>query len=157
MGLGVIFPLFLILNLGPGDVSSRESGCNYWLILPGLLLYGGGLAIVLTVNDPVSLSDVPEAAQGQAAGVSATAGQFGGALGIAVLYLIFHTTYVAQLHAIINNGPLADLTNDEYVRLRVDIIAAESTGLKPKLFDPFLSPYLHAAFQARPGATRRCE
>ena len=74
-----------------------------------------------------------------------------------MLYLIFHTTYVAQLHAIINNGPLADLTNDEYVRLRVDIIAAESTGLKPKLFDPFLSPYLHAAFQARPGATRRCE
>jgi len=58
-----------------------------------------------------------------------------------------------KLHAIINNGPLADLTNDEYVRLRVDIIAAESTGLKPKLFDPFLSPYLHAAFQARPGAT----
>jgi len=79
MGLGVIFPLLLILNLGPGDVSSRESGCNYWLILPGLLLYGGGLAIVLTVNDPVSLSDVPEAARGQAAGVSATAGQFGGA------------------------------------------------------------------------------
>ena len=43
MGLGVIFPLWLILNLGPGDVSSRESGCNYWLILPGLLLYGGAL------------------------------------------------------------------------------------------------------------------
>jgi hypothetical protein len=58
---------------------------NYWLILPGLVLYSGGLAIVLTVNDPVSLSDVPEAAQGQAAGVSATAEQFGGALGIAVL------------------------------------------------------------------------
>jgi Major Facilitator Superfamily len=96
-------------------------------------------------NDPVSLSDVPDPAQGQAAGVSATAEQFGGALGIAVLYLIFHATYVAQLHAIIDRGPLADLDAAEYARLRNDIIAAESTGLKPKLFDPLLSPYLRAA------------
>ena len=64
------------------------------------MAYGGGLAVVLTVNDPVSLSDVPEAQHGQAAGVSATAERFGGALGIALLYLVFHTTYVAQLHAI---------------------------------------------------------
>ena len=78
---------------------------NYWFVLPGLLAYGAGLAVVLTVNDPVSLSDVPDADHGQAAGVSATAEQFGGSLGIAVLYLIFHTTYVAQLHAIIDRGP----------------------------------------------------
>jgi EmrB/QacA subfamily drug resistance transporter len=195
MGLGVILPLLLILNLGmppgvaglallpaslplifiaplvgrwydragtrppmlTGYVLLAASGLllafggfthNYWLVMPGLLLYGGGLAIVLTVNDPVSLSDVPEAAHGQAAGVAATAEQFGGALGIAVLYLIFHSTYVAQLHAIINRGPLADLTPDEYAQLRTDIIAAESTGLKPKLFDPLLSPYLNAAFAA---------
>jgi EmrB/QacA subfamily drug resistance transporter len=195
MGLGVIFPLLLILNLGmppgvaglallpaslplifiaplvgrwydragtrppmlTGYLLLAASGVllarggfthNYWLILPGLVLYGAGLAIVLTVNDPVSLSDVPEASHGQAAGVSATAEQFGGALGIAVLYLIFHTTYVAQLHSIIDRGPLADLTADQYARLRADIIAAESTGLKPKLFDPLLSPYLDAAFSA---------
>jgi hypothetical protein len=83
---------------------------NYWLVMPGLLLYGGGLAVVLTVNDPVSISDVPVTAQGQAAGVAATAEQFGGAVGITVLYLVFHTTYVAQLHRIIDRGPLADLT-----------------------------------------------
>jgi hypothetical protein len=76
----------------------------------------GGLAVVLTVNDPVSVSDVPPAAQGQAAGVSATAEQFGGALGMAVLYLIFHTTYFAKLHSIINRGPLADLDVAEYER-----------------------------------------
>lgn len=117
-------------------------------MLPGLLAYGAGLAVVLTVNDPVSISDVPAPAQGQAAGVSATAEQFGGALGIAVLYLIFHTTYVAQLHAIIDRGPLPDLTDAEYGRLRTEIVAAESTGLKPHLFDPLLSPYLLAARSA---------
>src|SRR6185312_8347426 len=63
-GTGRHFPLIADPQPRSGDVSSRESGCNYWLILPGLLLYGGGLAIVLTVNDPVSLSDVPEAARG---------------------------------------------------------------------------------------------
>jgi hypothetical protein len=112
---------------------------NYWFVLPGLVAYGAGLAIVLTVNDPVSLSDVPDADHGQAAGVSATAEQFGGALGIAVLYLIFHTTYVAQLHAIIDRGPLADLDAAQYARLRDDLVAAESTGLKPRLFDPLLA------------------
>ena len=152
MGLGVILPLLLILNLGmsPGVAGlglllaslpliaiaplvgrwydragarpPTTSGYallaiggvllaiggfqfNYWFVLPGLLAYGAGLAVVLTVNDPVSLSDVPDADHGQAAGVSATAEQFGGSLGIAVLYLIFHTTYVAQLHAIIDRGP----------------------------------------------------
>jgi MFS family permease len=195
MGLGVILPLLLILNLGmspglaglallpasvplifiaplvgrwydkagtrppmlTGYLLLAVSGLllamggftgNYWLVLPGLLLYGGGLAVVLTVNDPVSLSDVPDAAQGQAAGVSATAEQFGGAFGIAAFYLAFHTTFVAQLHAIIDRGPLADLEPAQYARLRADIIAAESTRLKPKLFDPLLSPYLDAAFTA---------
>jgi len=118
---------------------------NYWFVLPGLLAYGAGLAVVLTVNDPVSLSDVPDADHGQAAGVSATAEQFGGSLGIAVLYLIFHTTYVAQLTRLLTAGPLADLDAAQYARLRDDLVAAESTGLKPKLFDPLLSPYLDAA------------
>jgi hypothetical protein len=35
---------------------------------------------------------------------------------MAVLYLIFHTTYVAKLHSIINRGPLADLDVAEYER-----------------------------------------
>jgi hypothetical protein len=53
--------------------------------------------------------------------------------------------HVVQLQAIIDHGPLADLNAAQYERLRADILAAESTGLKPKLFDPLLSPYLEAA------------
>ena len=121
---------------------------GYLLLLPGLLLYGAGLAIVLTVNDPVSLSDVPDRSQGQAAGVSATAEQFGGALGIAVLYLVFHSTYVARLYEIVNRGPLPSLDAGERERLRADLIAAESTGLDVQHFDPVLKPYLFAAREA---------
>lgn len=72
----------LALALGIGQNS-------YLWLLPGLLLYGIGLSIVLTVNDPVTLDSIPEADHGQAAGVAATAEQGGGALGIAILYAIF--------------------------------------------------------------------
>ncbi len=195
MGLGILFPLLLILNLGfsPGlaglalipatlpmiivaplagrwydrtggrpplvvgfavlalsgvllaiGVHSRD----YWLLFPGFLVYGIGLALVLTVNDPVSLDTVPERDHGQASGVSATAEQFGGALGIALLYLAYHTAYLVNLDRIIDSSPLADLTPSQAARLRDDIIAAESSGLDPNHFDPTLAKYLVSTLDA---------
>jgi MFS family permease len=136
MGLGLLFPLLLILNLGmaPGlaglalipttipmvlvaplagrwydRIGGRVPlaigfatlavsgvvlgvgvhGNNYWILLPGFAIYGIGLALILTVNDPVSLDTLPERSHGQASGVSATAEQFGGAVGISVLFWCF--------------------------------------------------------------------
>ena len=83
---------------------------SYLWLLPGLLIYGVGLSIVLTVNDPVTLDSIPEADHGQAAGVAATAEQGGGALGIAILYAIFHYVYVQDLKARVNSSSFADLT-----------------------------------------------
>jgi MFS family permease len=195
MGLGVIFPLLLILNLEmspalaglalapatlpmivlaplAGRWYDRVGGRpplmvgfgvlaaagpvlawgalthSYPAILPGLLLYGVGLALVLTVNDPVSLDSIPAADEGQASGVAATAEQGGGAIGIALLYAVFHATYVGQLHQRINQGPLADLTDSQYAALRNDIEAAEQTGLHPAQFDPALAAYLIPAREA---------
>ena len=195
MGLGVIFPLMLILNLGmspalaglalapatlpmivlaplAGRWYDRVGGRpplmvgfgvlaaagpvlawgalteSYPAILPGLLLYGVGLALVLTVNDPVSLDSIPAADKGQASGVAATAEQGGGAIGIALLYAVFHATYVGQLHQRVNQGPLADLTNPQYAALRDDLEAAEQTGLHPSQFDPAFEAYLIPAREA---------
>ena len=195
MGLGVIFPLLLILNLemDPGvaglalipttlpmivvaplagrwyDKAGGRAPLltgfgvltlaalllavgvhanNYWVLLPGLLTYGVGLALVLTLNDPVSLDTVPEESHGQASGVSATAEQFGGAVGIAVLYLVLHTTYVSRLKANIDASPLTDLTDAQYAALRDDIVAAEQTGLRPQSFDPSFVEYLQSALNA---------
>jgi MFS family permease len=192
MGLGVIFPLLLILNLGmdpalaglalipttvPMIVISPlagrwydrsggrpplvtgyavllisglvlawgADGADYLRILPGLLLYGIGLALVLTVNDPVSLDSIPDEQQGQASGVSATAEQGFGALGIAVLYALFHGAYVSRLHELVDAGPLQDLTDRQAEALRAGILAAESTGLRPEHFDPSLVAYLFPA------------
>ena len=195
MGLGIIFPLFLILNLGmsPGlaglalipatlpmivvaplagrwydRVGGRTplvtgfsvlavSGLllavgvldsNYWFLLPGLVVYGIGLALILTVNDPVSLDTVPPSEHGQASGVSATAEQFGGALGIAALYTVFHATYVNRLHANIESSPIADASDAQLEQLRAHILAAEQTGLHPGSFDPELSQFLIPALNA---------
>lgn len=195
MGLGIIFPLLLILNLGlnptlaglallpttlpmvivaplvgrwydkvggriplvvgfailalAGVALTLAAGSHAFPpLIPGLLLYGIGLAIVLTVNDPVSLDSVPVEHHGQVSGVSATAEQFGGALGIAAFYLVFHSTYVSRLHTLVDASPLADLTNDQYAALRDDLEAAEQTGLNPTTFDAALRDYLELAFDA---------
>jgi MFS family permease len=104
---------------------------DYVHLLPGLLLYGLGLSLVLTVNDPVSLDSIGEPDQGQASGVSATAEQFGGALGIAVLYSIFHASYLDRLTERVNASRLPDLTTTSGTALRDTLQSAEASGLKP--------------------------
>jgi EmrB/QacA subfamily drug resistance transporter len=195
IGLGVIFPLLLVLNLGmspalaglallpttvpmvvvaplAGRWYDRSGGrpplvTGYALLavsgvllalaaddgaylglLPGLAVYGIGLALVLTVNDPVSIDTIAERDQGQASGVSATAEQFGGALGIAILYSIFHTTYLDRLFEIVGRSPAPDLTERSGDRLRAALDAAEATGLHPDAFDPQLRTYLEMAGEA---------
>jgi EmrB/QacA subfamily drug resistance transporter len=57
-------------------------------LIPGLMLQGLGLGVVLTVNDPTGLGAVPPESQGEAAGTINTTEQLGGALGIAALTAI---------------------------------------------------------------------
>jgi EmrB/QacA subfamily drug resistance transporter len=76
--------------------ASKESAA--WLI-PGLVLQGIGLGIVLTVNDPTGLNSVPEEDQGRAAGMINTSEQLGGAIGIAILAAIEVSYYKHELFA----------------------------------------------------------
>lgn len=194
MGLGVILPLILILNLGmdpalaglalipttlpmialapiagrwydkaggrppliAGFACIAASGValavgvgsdHYIALLPGLLLYGVGLAITLTVNDPVSLDSIPDSDDGQASGVSATAEQGGGAIGIALLYALFHSVYVSNLLENVERAG-QDLAGDTAARFRDSIQAAEQTGLNFSTFDPDLQQYLVPALHA---------
>jgi EmrB/QacA subfamily drug resistance transporter len=111
-------------------------------VFPGLLLYGIGLALILTVNDPVSLDMVPASDHGQVSGVSTTAEHFGGAIGIAVLYLVFHATYVHRLHSDVSSSALADMTRQQSEQFKNAVTAAVGSGLQPNSFDSSLTPYL---------------
>jgi hypothetical protein len=194
MGLGLLFPLLLILNLGlspaiaglalipttvpmillatpAGRWYDRAGGRpplvagfgvlavagvamffgarggSYWTLLPGLLLFGTGLALILTVNDPVSLDSLEDAQDGEASGVSATAEQAGGAIGIAGLYALFHADYVHRLNAIVV-GSGKTMTAQQGAQLKDALGAAEQTGLQPQHFNQSLVGFLRPAYDA---------
>jgi EmrB/QacA subfamily drug resistance transporter len=76
---------FLVLAASGVVLAVSVSSESAVALIPGLLLQGLGLGIVLTVNDPTGLTAVPEKDAGEGAGMINTSEQMGGALGIAGL------------------------------------------------------------------------
>jgi MFS transporter len=76
---------FLVHAASGAALALGTSTLSVWGLLPGLVLQGIGLGVVLTVNDPVGMNAVDEDDQGVAAGVINTTEQMGGAIGIAAL------------------------------------------------------------------------
>jgi len=76
---------FLVLATSGVVLALSVSEQSAVALIPGLLLQGLGLGIVLTVNDPTGLTAVPPEDSGEAAGMINTSEQFGGAIGIAAL------------------------------------------------------------------------
>ncbi len=136
---------FALLSLSGVLLAIATNDDSYLHLLPGLLVYGVGLSLVLTVNDPVTLDTIPEREHGQASGVSATAEQFGGALGIAVFYSIFHTQYVNQLHERIARSRLPELDATTGAALKHSIQAAQATGLRIDHLEPAAVGYIYVA------------
>ena len=136
------------VGLGLGVHALATSARDYLVLLPGLVLFGTGLALVLTASDPVSLDSVDDHLAGQVSGVSATAEQAGGAIGIAALYAIFHGTYVHRLQHLTHEGSSNGLTPTQGKQLSEALQAAEQTGLQPHHFDQSLLRYLGPAFNA---------
>jgi EmrB/QacA subfamily drug resistance transporter len=114
----------------------------YLPVFPGLLLYGIALALILTVNDPVSLDMVPARDHGQVSGVSTTAEHFGGAVGIAALYVVFHATYVHRMQSDVSSIALPNMTRQQVQQFRDAVAHAIGTGVRPSTFNSSLSPYL---------------
>ena len=76
---------FLVLAASGVVLAVSVSQESAVALIPGLLLQGLGLGIVLTVNDPTGLTAVPPEDGGEAAGMINTSEQLGGAIGIAAL------------------------------------------------------------------------
>ncbi len=89
---------FLVLAASGVALALGVTEQSYPILIPGLLLQGLGLGIVLTVNDPTGLTAVPAKDQGQAAGMINTAEQMGGAFGIAVLSAVLLEDYWHRLY-----------------------------------------------------------
>jgi EmrB/QacA subfamily drug resistance transporter len=98
-------------------------------LIPGLLLQGLGLGIVLTVNDPTGLGAVPPEESGEAAGMINTSEQLGGAIGIAALTAVELGVNYSRLHDKLAAQGIHP-TPEQTDRARELVIQAEQSGIK---------------------------
>jgi EmrB/QacA subfamily drug resistance transporter len=97
-------------------------------LIPGFLLQGIGLGIVLTVNDPTALGSVPAQDQGQASGINDTGEQLGGAMGIALFTVILLYLYFGRLYASLAERGIK-VTPGEIEQGREFVLRAEQKGV----------------------------
>jgi EmrB/QacA subfamily drug resistance transporter len=121
---------FVVLALSGVALAVGAGDQTAWALVPGLVLQGLGLGIVLTVNDPTGLTAVPDSDSGQAAGMINTAEQFGGALGIAGLTAIELGYYYHELGQKLAERGLGSPTKKQYDEVRDFILDAEQKGLE---------------------------
>lgn len=121
---------FIVLALSGAALAIGAGEETAWALVPGLALQGLGLGIVLTVNDPVGLTAVPDKDSGQAAGMINTAEQFGGALGIASLTAIELGYYYHELGERLAAQGFGNPTKKQYDEVRDFILDAEQKGLE---------------------------
>jgi EmrB/QacA subfamily drug resistance transporter len=89
MGLGMLLVTGSLLVFSTLDV-----GSSFWHILPGLLIGGFGMALVMTPTTAAAMGSVPVAKAGVGSAVINSMRQVGGSLGIAVMGAVVAT----QIH-----------------------------------------------------------
>ncbi len=119
---------FLVLAASGVVLAVSVSSESAVALIPGLLLQGIGLGIVLTVNDPTGLTAVPDKDSGEAAGMINTSEQLGGALGIAILEAIELGVNFAKLNDRFNEHGIHPNPHQEEVGRNL-ILEAEQKGL----------------------------
>jgi EmrB/QacA subfamily drug resistance transporter len=90
LGLALVAAGLLVL-------SRLDGGSSYWLLLTGLVLLGAGMGLAMTPATAAITDALPVAKQGVGSAVNDLARELGGALGIAVLGSVLHSTYRSHL------------------------------------------------------------
>jgi EmrB/QacA subfamily drug resistance transporter len=84
---GVLMALGMLgVLLGASHVGQ---GSDPWPVVPGLVVAGAGLSLMIIPLVNVVLAEVPQGAAGGAGGIFSTAQQLGGALGVALVGAVF--------------------------------------------------------------------
>jgi EmrB/QacA subfamily drug resistance transporter len=128
-GRAPLIAAYLILALSGVALFFGAEKETYGALVPGLLLYGTGLGIVLTVNDPTGLNSVPPGDQGEAAGMINTSEQLGGALGIVALSAVTFTYYREKASDLLASHGIT-LSDQQVEDFREFVAGAQQTGLR---------------------------
>ena len=142
---------FLVLAASSFSLAAAFSAQSLWPLIPGLVLQGIGLGIVLTVNDPIGLGSVPAEDQGQASGIIDTSEQLGGGVGIAVFTVVLLHIYFGKLFDLLAQRGIT-VTQSEMQQGREFVLRAEQEGLRqvtppPRIravLDQFEEAHVHA-------------
>jgi Major Facilitator Superfamily len=121
---------FLVLAASSFVLAVSFAEHDVTALIPGFVLQGIGLGIILTVNDPTGLSAVPPRAQGQAAGVIDTSEQLGGAIGIAAFTVVLLHDYFDRLYEAAARAGIP-VTPEGLQRGREFVLRAEQEGFPP--------------------------
>ncbi len=124
-----LFGGFLVLAASGVVLALSVSQESAVALIPGLLLQGLGLGIVLTVNDPTGLTAVPPEDGGEAAGMINTSEQMGGALGIAALTAVELGVNFSQIKEKLAARGIHP-TTQQVDTVRDFILQAEQSGFK---------------------------
>jgi EmrB/QacA subfamily drug resistance transporter len=120
---------FLVLAASGVALAVAVSQETAVALIPGLLLQGLGLGIVLTVNDPTGLTAVPPEDSGEAAGMINTSEQLGGAIGIAALTAVELGINFAKIEDRLAERGIHP-TPEQNEHARELIVQGEQSGLK---------------------------
>jgi EmrB/QacA subfamily drug resistance transporter len=120
---------FLVLAASSFALAAAFPAESLLPLVPGFLLQGIGLGIVLTANDPTGLGSVPEEDQGQASGVIDTSEQLGGAVGIAVFTVVLLHIYFGRIFDLLAQRGIVP-TQGEMQQGREFVLRAEQEGLR---------------------------
>ena len=103
--------LLLALGAVGVELGARHvgAGTNPWPVVPGLVVAGAGLSLLIIPLVNVVLAAVPREAAGGASGLFSTAQQLGGAVGVAVVGTVFFSQLDAHsfTHAFERGVPVA--------------------------------------------------
>jgi hypothetical protein len=137
----------VVLALSGLALGLGATGGTAVALIPGLLLQGVGLGVVLTVNDPVGMNAVAEGDSGQAAGIINTAEQLGGAVGIAGLGALQLSYYFHVLYARLASRGIRP-TPAQFNTVRDFIAKAEQRGLHNVPQNPTVRSVFHVLVQS---------
>jgi EmrB/QacA subfamily drug resistance transporter len=143
---------FLVLAASGLVLALSASSESAVALIPGLLLQGLGLGIVLTVNDPTGLTAVPPEDAGEASGMINTSEQLGGALGIGILTAVELGINFNVLDERLAERGIPDPTPEQLEKGHDVIVQAEQAGLKNLPHSEFLEVLEPAVISAHVSA-----
>ncbi|MBP2327151.1 EmrB/QacA subfamily drug resistance transporter [Kibdelosporangium banguiense] len=128
-GRAILVPGLLLYGGGVGLAGlMAEPDSSPWVLLPGLILFGIGMGVVFPAINTLAMRDVPPPLAGAASGVLATTRQLGTVLGAAAVGLLLQNRLASEVTEQAAQR-LGDLPPEAQAGFQDNIAAAVDRGL----------------------------